>query len=71
MFCALFLDYKLTEITVVVKVNDGDVNLLIFKPGPPGFLKLLLSMNVCACMCLCECVFVCVNVCVCVCAHLK
>ena len=35
---------------------------MIFKPGTPGFLKLLLSTKL---MCVCVCVRVCVRACVC------
>ena len=41
-----------------------------FKPGVPGFLKLILygSIATCVCVCVCVCLCVCMCVCVCVCA---
>ena len=47
-------------------VHTTSKALMIFKPGTPGFLELLLSASVCLCVCVRACVCVCVCVCMCV-----
>ena len=57
----IFLDENFDLVTKFPENCSGSKH--IFKPGVPGFLKLLL------CRCLCVYVCVCAYVCMCVCVH--
>ena len=65
----MLMFYKFIKVTLRTFVIVFSTNFI--KPGMPGFLELLLFLNVCMhvylCVCVCVCVSVCVCVCVCVC----
>ena len=57
---------QLNNIFVDVTHKNKDGNIFL-QAGTPGFLELLLPVNVCMCVCVCVCLHVCVCVCLRVC----